>query len=90
MRGTTEGVHFSFADVSLEIAEQIAEGDTVATRFAIHGIHEQPFNSQPATHEPVTLEGFVFDRFRDGRIVDSRMVLDIWGLSQQVAAQRGD
>ena len=87
MRGTADGLHHSFSDLRLEITEQIAEADSVATRFVIHGIHERPFNNQPATAKPVRLDGFVFDHLSDGRILESRMLLDVWGLSQRVAAQ---
>jgi predicted ester cyclase len=86
MRGAAHGLHFSFSDLELEISQQVAEGDWVATRFALHGVHERPFNDQPATHAPVELNGFVMDRFRAGRVAESRMLLDVWGLSRSTAA----
>ena len=85
MRGTSDGLHFSFGDLTLDVGEQIAEGDMVATRFTFRGIHERPFNAQPATNLPVELGGFVIDRFENGRIVESHMLLDVWGLSQRTA-----
>jgi len=86
MRGTARGLHFSFGDLSLDIGEQVAEADRVATRFTFRGVHERPFNDQPATSLPVELGGFVMDRFENGRVVESRMLLDVWGLSQRTAA----
>jgi len=86
MRGTANGLHFSISDLELEIGEQVAEGDWVATRFTLRGIHERPFNAQPATHRPVAFDGYAIDRFDEGRVVESRMLLDIWGLSQRAAA----
>lgn len=85
MRGTATGLHFSFADLTVEIDMQVAEADRVATGFTFHGIHERPFNDQPATNAPIELPGFVIDRFEGGRIVESRMLLDVWGLSQRTA-----
>lgn len=86
MRGTAGGLHFSFGDLRVDVGEQVAEADLVATRFTFHGIHERPFNDQPATNRPVELGGFVIDRFENGRVIESRMLLDVWGLSQRTAA----
>jgi len=86
MRGTAEGLHYSFADLNLEVREQIEEPGRVATLFVIHGRHERPFDAQAATHEPIDLDGFVIDHFRDDKIVESTMILDVWGLSRRVAA----
>src|SRR5690606_40913246 len=86
MRGTAEGLNYSLGDMSLEIVEQVEEGDRVATAFLIRAIHERPFDGQPATHRSVALQGFVIDRFEQGKIIESRMLLDLIGLSRQVAA----
>ena len=86
MRGTSNGLHFSFGDLSLEVGEQVAEANLVATRFTFRGIHERPFNDQPATNLPVELGGIAIDRFEQGRVAESRMLLDVWGLSQRTAA----
>ena len=86
IRGTADGLHFSFGDLRVDVGEQVAEADLVATRFTFHGIHERPFNDQPATNLPVELGGFVIDRFENGRVIESRMLLDVWGLSQRTAA----
>jgi hypothetical protein len=40
----------------------------------------------PATHRRVRLEGFVISRFESHPVVESRMLLDIWGLSRKVSA----
>lgn len=86
MRGTANGLHFSFGDLRIDVGEQVAESNLVATRFTFTGIHERPFNDQPATNLPVELGGFAIDRFENGRVAESRMLLDVWGLSQRTAA----
>ena len=86
VRGTAEGLHFSFDDLELSVDQQIAEPPRVATSFFLEGRHEQPFNDLPATHERLRIDGFVFDRIEDGKIVESRMFLDVWGLSQRASA----
>ncbi len=86
MRGTADGLNYSFADLELHVVDQVAEPNHIATFFVLSGRHERPFNDQPATHERVQLDGFVIDNFRDHKIVASRMVLDVWGLSRRTAA----
>ena len=85
MRGTSEGLNFSFADLTLTIREQIAEPHRVATAFVLEGRHERAFNEQPPTHQRLEIEGYAFDRFEDGKVVDSRLFIDVWGLSQRAA-----
>jgi predicted ester cyclase len=89
LRGTAEGLNYSFADLSIEVREQIEEPGRVATLFVLRGRHERPFNAQPATHKNVELEGFVLDHFRDGKVTESTMILDVWGLSGRVATLGG-
>lgn len=86
MRGTAEGLNFSFADLKLTIREQIAEPQRVATAFVLEGRHERPFNDQPATHLRLEIDGFAFDRFEGGKIIESRLFLDVWGSSRRAAA----
>ena len=86
IRGTAEGLNYSFADLELSIHQQIAEPAHVATSFSLEGTHEQPFNDLPATHARLRIDGFAFDRIENGRIVESRLFLDVWGLSQRASA----
>jgi predicted ester cyclase len=85
MRGTAEGLNFSFADLTLTIREQIAEPHRVATRFVLEGRHERAFNEQPPTHRRLEIDGYAFDRFKGGKVVESRLFIDVWGLSQRAA-----
>lgn len=86
MRGSADGLNYSFAELTLRIVDQVAEPDHVATLFVLEGRHQRPFNDQPATNRRIELDGFVIDRFRDHKIVESRMILDVWGLSRRAAA----
>jgi predicted ester cyclase len=86
MRGTADGLNYSFAELELSIEQQIAEPAHVATSFFLEGRHEQPFNDLPATHARLRIDGFAFDRIEDGKIVESRLFLDVWGLSQRASA----
>ena len=85
MRGTAEGLNFSFADLTLSIREQIAEPHRVATAFVLEGRHERAFNEQPPTHQRLEIDGYAFDRFEGGKVVESKLFIDVWGLSQRAA-----
>jgi len=86
MRGTAQALHHSFPDVQLRVREQIPTADKVVTRFVLEGTHEGYFSSLKPTHQRVTFSGISIDNFRDGRISRRFMLLDLYGLSQQLAA----
>jgi predicted ester cyclase len=86
VRGTADGLNYSFSELELSIDQQIAEPARVATSFSLEGRHEQPFNDLPATHKRLRIDGFAFDRIENGKIVESRLFLDVWGLSQRASA----
>ena len=66
------------------VEEQIAEGDKVLTRFEWTGTHRGEFLGVPATGRPVKVWGMVIDRLSDGKIKDSRIIMDTLGLMTQL------
>jgi len=86
MRGTAQALHHSFPDVQLHLIEQISTADQVVTRFTLEGTHEGYFGTLKPTHKRVTFNGISVDDVRDGRITKRFMLLDLYGLSQQLAA----
>ncbi len=75
-----------FPDIVFSIQEQIAEHDKVASRFEWTGTHQGQFLGIPATGRPVRVWGVVIDRLQDGRIKDTRIIMDIFGLMAQLGA----
>ncbi|HUB79116.1 MAG TPA: ester cyclase [Bryobacteraceae bacterium] len=75
-----------FPDIVFSIQEQIAEGDKVASRFEWTGTHRGEFLGIPATDRPVKVWGIVIDRLEDGRIKDTRIIMDTVGLMTQLGA----
>lgn len=73
-----------FPDIVFSIQEQIAEHDKVASRFEWTGTHNGEFLAIPATGRPVRVWGIVIDRLVDGRIKDTRIIMDIFGLMAQL------
>jgi predicted ester cyclase len=85
MRGTTEELNFSFSGLTLSIREQIAEPNRVATAFVLQGLFERAFNGEAPTHQRIEIDGYAFDRFDRGKVVESRLFIDVWGSSRRAA-----
>jgi steroid delta-isomerase-like uncharacterized protein len=73
-----------FPDIVFSILEQISEGDKVASRFEWTGTHKGEFLGIPATGRFVRVWGVVIDRLEAGRIKDTRIIMDIFGLMVQL------
>jgi steroid delta-isomerase-like uncharacterized protein len=75
-----------FPDIVFAIQEQVTERDKVASRFEWTGTHQGEFLGIPATGRPVRVWGIVIDRLEDGRIKDTRIIMDTLGLMTQLGA----
>lgn len=80
----------SFSDMRFTIHDMVGEGDKVATRWTLTGVHTGEFLGLPPTHRRFTLGGTRIDRFVDGKTVETWEELDIFGLMQQLSAQPGE
>jgi steroid delta-isomerase-like uncharacterized protein len=75
----------TFDDTRFTIEEQIAEGDQVATRTTMHGVHSGgDFQGLPPTGKQIAVEGITINRVRDGKIVEHRVKADFLGMMQQL------
>jgi steroid delta-isomerase-like uncharacterized protein len=86
LKDVLRGMRTAFPDLYFGIEEQIAEGDKVLTRFEWTGTHRSEFLGVLATGRPVKVWGMVIDRFQDGRIKETRIIMDIFGLMMQLGA----
>jgi steroid delta-isomerase-like uncharacterized protein len=66
-------------DMRVEVEEQIAEGDTVASRVTITGTHLGDYMGLKASGKEVSFGGITYDRLRDGKVVEVWHEMDIWG-----------
>jgi steroid delta-isomerase-like uncharacterized protein len=73
-----------FPDLVFAIQEQISEGDKVASRFEWTGTHRGSFLGIPATGKPVRVWGVVIDRLVEGRIKQTRILMDTMGMMTQL------
>ena len=86
LKDVLRGMRNAFPDLNFSIEEQIAEGDKVLTRFEWAGTHRSDFLRVPATGRPVRVWGMVNDRLQGGRIKETRIIMDIFGLMMQLGA----
>jgi steroid delta-isomerase-like uncharacterized protein len=84
LKDVLRGMRAGFPDIHFAIEEQIAEGDKVLSRFEWTGTHRGEFLGVPATGRPVKVWGMVVDRLVDGRIKETRIIMDALGLMMQL------
>lgn len=84
LKDILRGMRAAFPDLNFSIEEQISEGDKVASRFEWTGTHHGEFLGVPATGRQVRVWGMVIDRFEEGRIKDTRIIMDTLGLMAQL------
>ncbi len=76
----------AFPDLVFSILEQVSEADKVVSRFEWTGTHQAEFLGVPASGRPVRVWGIVIDRLEQGRIKDTRIIMDSLGLMMQLGA----
>src|SRR5579885_3105629 len=76
----------AFPDIHWTIEEQISEADRVMTRFTWTGTHRGPFLGVPPTGRRISIWGVVIDRFVNGRIKQTRIIMDTLGMLTQMGA----
>lgn len=76
----------AFPDMTVEIFDQVAEGDLVTTRKAFHGTHTGDFMGISPTHKRVRIDVIDIIRLQDGRFVEHWGIVDQMGLMGQLEA----
>ncbi len=74
----------AFPDVCMEIDDLFAEGDKVACRFTITGIHKGEYRGIPPTGKNITFQGVNIFRIVDDKIAEIWSRLDLLGMMQQL------
>jgi steroid delta-isomerase-like uncharacterized protein len=78
-----------FPDLVFSTLEQISEGDKVASRFEWTGTHQGTFLGIPPTGKAVRVWGIVIDRLVEGRIKETRIIMDTMGMLMQMGMMPG-
>jgi steroid delta-isomerase-like uncharacterized protein len=74
----------AFPDMHWVVEETVADGDKVVTRFTWTGTQRGAFLGVPATGRSVRVKGVVIDRLADGKMKDSRILMDTMAMMQQL------
>jgi steroid delta-isomerase-like uncharacterized protein len=84
LREWLAGWIMAFPDARWALEEQIADKDRVWSRSTWQGTHQGPFLGIPPTGKKVTVAAWTIDRFADGKIAESRIIMDTLGIMQQL------
>jgi steroid delta-isomerase-like uncharacterized protein len=75
----------SFSERHFAVDELIAEGDTVATRTTMRGVHTADWNGIPASGRRFESTGITIERIRDGKIIERWFSFDIPRVMRELA-----
>jgi len=75
--------HAACPDVEISVQEQIAEGDSVVTRWNVRGTHRGEFLGVPPAGRPLGWTGITIHRLVGGRVMEERGEEDALGLMRQ-------
>ena len=75
-----EELQIAFPDLHMELIDLVGEGDLVARRFVVRGVHLGPFLGLEPTDEDVAIPGIALDRIANGRIAESWIAFNTLGL----------
>jgi steroid delta-isomerase-like uncharacterized protein len=84
LKAVVHALRLAFPDMHWVVKEMVAEGQKVVTRFVWTGTHRGVFLGIPATGRSVEVKGVVIDRLEDGKMADSRILMDTMGLMGQL------
>lgn len=79
--------HFyaAFPDLNHVIEDTVADAEHAAVRYVLHGTHEADFMGIKPTGKRITAEGISILMITDGKVTESRGVVDMHGILQQLA-----
>ena len=66
-------------DMHIEVVEQIAEGEIVASRVTVTGTHLGDYMGLKASGKELSFGGITYDQLRDGKLVAVWHEMNLWG-----------
>ncbi|MCP4385657.1 MAG: ester cyclase [Hyphomicrobiales bacterium] len=83
-RDLAGGFHKSFSDIKVEILLQVGESDLVATRWRFTATQTGTYLGLAPTGKTISWTGTQVDRFRDGKIAETWVNWDMYGMFEQL------
>jgi predicted ester cyclase len=85
-RRCDELVFFSaFSDIQAVVEDQIAEGDKVVSRIAMHCTHTGTYQGISATGKRITITCIDIALFKAGKIVEEWVEFDMMNILRQIS-----
>jgi steroid delta-isomerase-like uncharacterized protein len=80
--------HFyaAFPDLNHIIEDTVADEAKAAVRYVLHGTHQADFMGVKPTGKRITAEGISIFIVTEGKITETRTVVDMQGIMQQLGA----
>src|SRR5215207_129387 len=85
-RSVAEGLD-NFSTTSFTIEEQVAEGDTVVTKYSQSSVQRREVMGVPPTREEQTTEGIYIHRLSGGKITEEWDIADAYPVQEYLAQQ---
>ena len=76
----------AFPGIRVTVEDQVAEGETVVTRFTARGTHNGDLGGVAPTGNEVRVAGISIDRFEGGKCVEQWQSFDELAMMQQIGA----
>jgi len=76
----------AFPNLDVQVLDQVADGDKVATRYEMTGTQSGAYVGIPASGVTATLTATSWDRIADGKIAEHWVTADVAGLIQQLTS----
>jgi predicted ester cyclase len=70
----------AFPDLHMDLIDLVGEGDLVARRFVLRGLHVGPFMGLAPSDDRVAIPGMGIDRIEEGRIAESWLAFNVYSL----------
>ena len=74
----------AFPDLRWTLHDTLVQDDRVMSLSTWTGTHRGDFLGIPATGRTVSVEAWTLDRYRDGRLAESRIIMDVAGMLVQL------
>ncbi len=74
----------AFPDLHCTVKDEIRVRDKFAAHWTMRGTHKGSFMGNPPTGKQMQAQGIIFARFEGGMIVEYWMLIDQFGLLQQL------
>jgi steroid delta-isomerase-like uncharacterized protein len=86
-RARASAVHRAFSDLTGRVDDLVVDGDCIAWRWTLTGVHRGPFLGEAATGKRIHLSGVNFQRLRDGAVVAHFTLVDALGALRQITSE---